>query len=74
MNLISMDPYAYGPGGEGGLQPPQILGNSVFLGSKRKLGQSQFVKMSPWLFDYFEDLKPEVGVIIQLHSHETVVT
>ena len=64
-------------GGGGGLQPPQIWGNSVFLGSKRKFGQSQFLKTSPWLFDYFEDLNInliEVGVIIQLHSHETMVT
>ena len=33
-----------GPGGRGGLQPPQILGNSDFLGSKRKFGQSQLLK------------------------------
>ena len=45
-----------GGGKGGGLQPPQILGNSVFLGNKRKFGQSQFLKTSPWLFDYFEDL------------------
>ena len=31
-------------GGRGGLQSPQILGNSDFLGSKRKLGQSQLLK------------------------------
>ena len=32
-------------GGErGGLQPPQILGNSDFLGSKRQFGQSQLLK------------------------------
>ena len=43
-------------GGRGGLQPPQILGNSVFLGSKRKFGQSQILKTSPCLFNYFEDL------------------
>ena len=42
--------------GEGGLQPPQILGNSDFLGSKRKFGQSLFLKTSPCLFNYFEDL------------------
>ena len=44
---------AYGPGGRGGLQPPQILGNSDFLGSDflgRKFGQSQFLKTSPCLF------------------------
>ena len=40
-------PYAYGPGGgggRGGLQAPQILGNTDFLGSKRKIGQSQLLK------------------------------
>ena len=31
-------------GGRGGLQPPQILGNSDFLGSKRKFGHSQLLK------------------------------
>ena len=34
-------------GGRGGLQPPQSLGNSDFLGSKRKFGQSQFLKTFP---------------------------
>ena len=29
--------------GRGGLQPPQILGNSDFLGSERKFGQSQLL-------------------------------
>ena len=55
---MKQETEAYGPkgGGRGGLQPPQSLGNSVFLGSKRKFGQSQFLKTSPWLFDYFEDL------------------
>ena len=43
-------------GGRGGLQHPQILGNSDFLGSERKFGQSQFLKMSPCLFNYFEGL------------------
>ena len=33
-----------GPEGRGGLQRPQIFGNSDFLGSKRKFGQSQFFK------------------------------
>ena len=33
-----------GRGGEGGCSPPQILGNSDFLGSKRKFGQSQLLK------------------------------
>ena len=36
-----------GRGGRGGLQPPQSLGNSDFLGSKRKFGQSQFLKTFP---------------------------
>ena len=45
-----------GQGGEGGCSPPQILGNSDFLGSERKFGQSQFLKTSPCLFIYFEDL------------------
>ena len=31
-------------GGRGGLQSPQILGNSDFLGTKRKFGQSQLSK------------------------------
>ena len=31
-----------GRGGRGGLQPPQSLGNSVFLGSKRNLGKASF--------------------------------
>ena len=34
-----------GRGGEGAAAPPpQILGNSDFLGSKRKFGQSHFLK------------------------------
>ena len=45
-----------GRGGEGELQPPQILGSSDFLGSERKFGQSQFLKTSPCLFNYFKDL------------------
>ena len=40
--------------------PPQILGNSVFLGNKKEIGQSQFLKTSPWLFNYFEDQAPVV--------------
>ena len=42
-----------GRGGEGGCS----LGNSDFLGSKRKLGQSQFLKTFPCflLLLYFED-------------------
>ena len=64
----------------GGCSPPQILGNSHFLGSKRKFGQSQFLKMFPC---FFISLKrqiffiliwknPEVSVIIQLVSLETL--
>ena len=45
-----------GGGGRGGLQPPQILDNSDFLGSKREFGQSLFLKTSQCLFNYFEDL------------------
>ena len=33
-----------GRGGRGGLQFPQSLGNSDFLGSEGKFGQSQFFK------------------------------
>ena len=43
-------------GGRGGLQPPQILGNSEFLGNERKFGQSQILKTSTCLFNYFKDL------------------
>ena len=39
-----------GGGGRGGLQPPQILGNSDFLGSKRKFGQSNFLKTFPCFY------------------------
>ena len=42
-----------GQRGEVGLQPPQILENSDFLGSKNKLGQSQFLKTFPCLFYYY---------------------
>ena len=45
-----------GGGGARGAAAPQILGNSDFLGSKRKFGQSLFLKTSPCLFNYFEDL------------------
>ena len=47
---------SYGPGGRGGLQPPQILDNSDFLGSERKFGQSQFLKTSPCFYYYFEGI------------------
>ena len=53
----SRDPQAYGLGGRGGLQPPQILGNSDFLGSKRKFGQSQLLKTFPCFFyQCFEEI------------------
>ena len=45
-----------GGGGEGGSSPPKILGNSDFLGSKRKFGQRMFLKTSSCLLNYFEDL------------------
>ena len=45
-----------GPWGRGGLQPPQILGNSDFLGSTGKFGQSQILKMSPCFYYYFEEI------------------
>ena len=34
-------------GARGAAAPPQSLGNSDFLGSKRKFGQSQFLKTFP---------------------------
>ena len=43
--------------GRGGLQPPQSLGNSDFLGSKRKFGQSQFLKTFPCFFIFIIILK-----------------
>ena len=58
--------------------PPQILGNSDFLGGTRKFGQSQFLKTSARFYYSFEEINifhfllPESGVIIQLHWHETV--
>ena len=45
--VIAIGLRAGGEGGRGGLQSPQILGNSDFLGSKRKFGQSQFLKTFP---------------------------
>ena len=40
------------------LQPLQILGNSDFLGSKKKFGQSPFLKTFPYFFFnyYFEGI------------------
>ena len=43
---------AGGGGGEGG-SPPKILGNSDFLGNKRKFGQSQVLKTFPCCFLLF---------------------
>ena len=37
-------------GGARGAAAPQILGNSDFLGSKKKFGQSQFLKTFPYFF------------------------
>ena len=45
--------------GEEGCSYPQILGNSDFLGSKRKFGQSQFLKTFPcyyYYYYYFEEI------------------
>ena len=61
--------------------PPPILGNSDFLVSKKKFGQSQFLRSDVFMFFYycFEEIyifyfsPRELGVIIQLHSRETVV-
>ena len=67
-----------GRAGEGCWSPPQILGNSDFLGGTRKFGQSQFLKTSTCFYYSFEEINifhfllPESGVIIQLHWHETV--
>ena len=47
---------AGGGGGRGGLQRPQILGNSDFLGSETKFGQNQFFDTFPcFLNHYFEE-------------------
>ena len=49
--LISL--YAHrctGREGEEGCSPPQVLGNSDFLGSKRKFGQTQVLKTFPCFF------------------------
>ena len=43
-------------GGARGLQPPQILGNSDFLGSKRKFGQSQLLKTFHVFYEYFGEI------------------
>ena len=67
-------------GGARGLQPPQILGNSGFLGSKRKFGQSHFLKaflcffiiLKRQMFSILIWKNPEVSVIIQSLSLETL--
>ena len=43
-------------GARGAAAPPQSLGNSDFLGSTRKFGQSQFLKTSPCFWYYFEEI------------------
>ena len=43
-------------GARGALAPPKFWATQLFLGSKRKLGQSLFLKTSSCLFNYFEDL------------------
>ena len=69
-------------GGARGAADPQILGNSDFLGSKRKFGQSQVLKtFRCFFYCYFEEINilyfiltkilTSVGVIIKLHSLET---
>ena len=71
-----------GLGGSAPPPPPPIFDNSDCLGSKRKFGQRQILKTFPCFFYYYFEknifyfnLKknPEFGVIIQLHSLETVV-
>ena len=49
-------PIGVRAGGARGAAAPQILGNSDFLGSERKFGQSQFLKTSPCLFNNLKDL------------------
>ena len=60
MNLIGHDLHrrtGREGGGRGGLQPPHVLGNSDFLGSKRKFEQSQVLKTFPCFFYcYFEEI------------------
>ena len=53
-----IDSGAYGTGGAraAAAPPPQILGNSDFLGSTRKFGQSQFLKTSACFYYYFEEI------------------
>ena len=49
-------PYRHRRTGRGGTHT-QISGNSDLLGSKRKFGQSQFLKMFPcFLYYYFEEI------------------
>ena len=45
-----------GRGGEGGA-PPQILGNSDFLGQREKIWANQFFKTFSWFLNhYFEEM------------------
>ena len=56
-NYLGNESIGVRAGGRGGLQPPQILGNSDFLGSTSKSGQSQFLKTSPcFYYYYFEEI------------------
>ena len=57
-NLTGIGVRAGGGGARGtAAPPPQILGNSDFLGSERKFGQSQFFKTFPcFLNHYFEEI------------------
>ena len=43
-------------GGLGGPQPPQILGNSDVLGSKRNLGKASLKKKEVSMFLFFEEI------------------
>ena len=44
-------------GARGAAAPPQILGNSGFLGSERNFGQNQFLKTFPCFLNlYFEEI------------------
>ena len=45
-----------GRGARGAAAPPKFWATQLFLGCKRKFGQSLFLKTSSCLFNYFEDL------------------
>ena len=62
-------------GGEGGCSPPKFWATQFFFLQEKIWAKPDFKDVS-MLFNYFEDLNinlSEVSVIIQLHSHETVV-